>query len=139
METGLGDEVRREGAIIPPAPWLFASFLQMKFSTSSSPVSTPPLSTPAPPCAHPCWPLGPSPRSRLPFLLPCGSVFRWHLAGHSHHPPPHSPHIPWLRRGPGPSSPPPAQPASDRGGGDRRMHSFSPFTACPLSFRDLRL
>lgn len=55
------------------------------------PSSNPSPLHPAPPCAHPCWPLGPSPRNHLPFLLPCGSCCffppRWHLAGHSHHPP----------------------------------------------------
>lgn len=87
-----------------------------------------------PPCAQPSWPLSPSPRSRLPFLLPCGSFCfsRWHLAGHSYHPPPRSPQIPSLSKVPFPLPHPHPRPSSDSAG-DWRMHSFSPSVACPPS------
>lgn len=70
------------------------------------PSSNPSPLHPAPPCAHPCWPLGPSPRNHLPFLLPCGSFcfFFPPLASGRAQPPPalYSPHFPLLRKGPVP-------------------------------------
>lgn len=72
-----GDRVRGRGQ----ARWSYYSSSTLAPSRLSSdeilyiilPSSNPSPLHPAPPCAHPSWPLGPSPRNHLPFLLPCGS------------------------------------------------------------------
>lgn len=72
-----GDRVRGRGQ----ARWSYYSSSTLAFCRLSSdeilyiilPSSNPSSLHPAPPCAHPCWPLSPSPRNHLPFLLPCGS------------------------------------------------------------------
>lgn len=72
-----GDRIRGRGQ----ARWSYYSSSTLAPSRLSSdeilyiilPSSNPSPLHPAPPCAHPCWPLGPSPRNHLPFLLPCGS------------------------------------------------------------------
>lgn len=131
MESELGEEVRRGGAVFPSALWHLACLPRMKSSTSSSPASTPPLSTPPRPVPIPAGHWVHRLGAASPFLLPCGSVFRWHLAGHSHHPLslilPTSLCSDESRRT---LSLPPPQPW----GGLRekgRMHSFSVFAACP--------
>lgn len=106
------------------------------------PSSNPSPLHPAPPCAHPCWPLGPSPRNHLPFLLPCGSccfffppVGIWPATATTRpllSPLPFAPQRSCSRSS---SLPPPSPPLTGQERERRRrMHSFS-----PPSSGDLRL
>lgn len=105
------------------------------------PSSNPSPLHPAPPCAHPCWPLGPSPRNHLPFLLPCGSccffspVGIWPATATTRpllSPLPFAPQRSCSRSS---SLPPPSPPLTGQvRERRRRMHSFS-----PPSSGDLRL